>query len=44
MFELSWRGGATASRLHKRRPGGDELPWGTIDLAGYPELHGIEAR
>jgi hypothetical protein len=44
MFELSWRGGATAARLHKRRPGGDELPWGTIDLRSYPELHGIEAR
>jgi hypothetical protein len=44
MFELSWRGGATASRLHKRRPGGDELPWGTIDLARYPDEHGVEAR
>jgi hypothetical protein len=44
MFELSWRGGATAARLHKRRPGGDELPWGTIDLARYPAEHGVEAR
>lgn len=43
-FELSWRGGATEHRLHKRRPGGDELPWGTIALAGYPALHGLEAR
>jgi hypothetical protein len=43
-FELSWRGGATASRLHKRRPGGDELPWGTLDLRAYPDLHGVEAR
>ncbi|MBS1121457.1 MAG: hypothetical protein H6Q90_3685 [Deltaproteobacteria bacterium] len=44
MFELAWRGGATASRLHQRRPGGDDLPWGTLDLARYPDLHGLEAR
>ncbi|MEO8705104.1 MAG: hypothetical protein ABI867_33935 [Kofleriaceae bacterium] len=44
MLELSWRGGATAARLHARRPGGDDLPWGTIDLARYPDLHGLEAR
>lgn len=43
-FELGWRGGATAARLHRRRPGGDALPWGTIDLARYPALHGLEAR
>jgi hypothetical protein len=44
LFELSWRGGATEARLHQRRPGGDELPWGTIELDRYPELYGIEAR
>ena len=44
IFELAWRGGTTEARLHKRRPGIDELPWGTIALAGYPELHAIEAR
>jgi hypothetical protein len=44
IFELGWRGGATAARLHRRRPGGDELPWGTLDLARYPGLHGLEAR
>lgn len=43
-FELAWRGGATAARLHRRRPGGDDLPWGTIDLARYPALHNVEAR
>ncbi len=43
-FELSWRGGATAARLRKRRPGADELPWGTLDLTRYPDLHGLEAR
>ncbi|MBA3453410.1 MAG: hypothetical protein H0T42_09995 [Deltaproteobacteria bacterium] len=44
MFELSWRGGATEARLHRRRPGGEDLPWGTLDLARYPHEHGIEAR
>ena len=34
MFELAWRGGATAARLHRRRPGGDALPWGTLDVSG----------
>ena len=43
-FELSWRGGATAARLHRRRPGGESLPWGTLELARYPDAHGIEAR
>ncbi len=43
-FELEWRGGATAARLHARRPGGEELPWGTLDLSRYPAAHAIEAR
>ena len=43
-FELSWRGGATEARLHRVRPGIDELPWGTLDLSRYPDAHGIEAR
>lgn len=34
MFELAWRGGATATRLHRRRPAGDALPWGTLEVAG----------
>ena len=44
MFELAWRGGATEARLHRRRPGIDELPWGTLDGARHGELHLIEAR
>jgi hypothetical protein len=44
IFELDWRGGATAARLHARRPGGDQLPWGSIDLARYDDAHGVEAR
>lgn len=43
-FELLWRGGATEARLHKRRPGIDELPWGTLDLSRYPREHAVEAR
>jgi hypothetical protein len=43
-FELSWRGGATAARLAARRPGADALPWGSIDLARYPEAYGVEAQ
>jgi len=35
VFELAWRGGATEARLHRRRPGGDALPWGTLDLSRY---------
>jgi len=46
MFELSWRGGATAARLHKRRPGGDDLPWGSIadTLSQRDATQVIEAR
>lgn len=44
MFELSWRGGATEARLHRVRPGIDDLPWGTLDLLRYPDEHGVEAR
>ncbi len=44
VFELEWRGGATATRLHARRPGGDALPWGSLALAEYPIAHAIEAR
>ncbi len=43
-FELSWRGGATEKRLHARRPGIDDLPWGTLALEHYPADYGIEAR
>jgi len=43
-FELEWRGGATEKRLHARRPGIDELPWGTLDLSAYPEVYWREAR
>jgi hypothetical protein len=44
LFELSWRGGATEARLHHRRTGIDELPWGTVELTPYPAAHRDEAR
>jgi hypothetical protein len=44
LFELGWRGGATEARLRRRRPGQDELPWGTLALGGYPAEHVVEAR
>lgn len=44
MFELSWRGGATEKRLHARRRGSEELPWGTLSLAGYSAEYALEAR
>jgi hypothetical protein len=44
LFELSWRGGASEQRLRRRRPGVDELPWGTIDAASIAPAALEEAR
>jgi hypothetical protein len=44
LFELSWRGGASEARLHRRRPGADAMPWGTLDLAALAPAAVIEAR
>lgn len=35
-FELDWLGGAAEALLRRRRPGIDDLPWGTLDAAAYP--------
>jgi len=35
-FELDWLGGAAEALLRRRRPGIDDLPWGTLDPAAYP--------
>lgn len=43
-FELSWRGGATERRLHDRRQGSEDLPWGSIDLASLAPDVVEEAR
>ena len=44
LFELAWRGGASEHRLHRRRPGGEEMPWGSVDLAGWAPEVVAEAR
>jgi hypothetical protein len=44
LFELEWRGGATERRLHARRPGIDELPWGTLRIADVEPAQALEAR
>jgi hypothetical protein len=33
-FEVDWLGGPAAARFRKRRPGIDDLPWGTFELDG----------
>jgi hypothetical protein len=44
IFELEWRGGATAKRLHTRRTGIDDLPWGTLRMTDVDPRYSIEAR
>ena len=44
LFELLWRGGRTEDRLHRRRPGADALPWGTLDLQRVAPEIAEEAR
>jgi len=36
-FELDWLGGPAEALFRRRRPGIDDLPWGTLDRAHYPE-------
>ena len=43
-FELEWRGGATATRLHKRRTGIEDLPWGTLAKTDLDPAYRFEAR
>jgi len=43
-FELEWRGGATATRLHKRRTGIEDLPWGTLATTDLDPKYRFEAR
>jgi hypothetical protein len=48
LLELEWLGGSVGARMRKRRPGIDDLPWGTLARAvesGAFSAHGIlEAR
>jgi len=43
-FELEWRGGATANRLHERRTGIEDLPWGTLAQCDLDPAYRFEAR
>jgi hypothetical protein len=43
-LELEMIGGAASARMRRRRPGSDDLPWGTLDLAGFTGDGLIEAR
>jgi len=44
IFELGWRGGATEARLHRRRPGIDDLAWGTFRERDHDPKDVLEAR
>jgi hypothetical protein len=44
LFELSWRGGVSEARLRARRPGADDMPWGTVDLGAVAPEAALEAR
>jgi hypothetical protein len=35
-FELEWLGGPAEHHFRRARPGADELPWGTLDVRGFP--------
>jgi len=43
-LELEILGGATEARLQRRRPGADDLPWGTIDVRAFAPVALHEAR
>ena len=42
-LELDWQGGVAEARLRKRRPGVDDLPWGTLEGA-LPDDAAARAR
>ncbi len=35
-FDLEWQGGPAEAHFRRRRPGIDDLPWGTLRPADYP--------
>ena len=43
-FALDWLGGWSERRLRRRRPGIDDLPWGTLDLAALAPDDVVEAE
>jgi len=44
LFELDWLGGWSERRLRRRRPGIDDLPWGSLEAAPLAEDDRLEAR
>ncbi|MEZ4404022.1 MAG: ferritin-like domain-containing protein [Kofleriaceae bacterium] len=44
LFELDWAGGWSERRLRKRRPGLDQLPWGTLAATPLDDAERREAR
>jgi hypothetical protein len=44
LLELDWLGGWSERRFRKRRPGTDELPWGTLAAERFDEADLLEAR
>ncbi|MBK9032102.1 MAG: ferritin-like domain-containing protein [Myxococcales bacterium] len=44
LFQLDWQGVWSERRLRRRRPGIDDLPWGTLDLASTTAAELLEAR
>jgi hypothetical protein len=43
-FELAWMGAVAERHVRRKRPGVDELPWGTLRLRDYPPLLVERAR
>jgi hypothetical protein len=43
-LELDWLGGPAEARFRKRRPGIDDLPWGTLAAVGLSEEDAAAAR
>ena len=43
-FELDWLGGWSERRVRRRRPGLDDLPWGTLDVTAWAADDLVEAR
>ena len=43
-LELDWLGGPAEARFRRRRPGIDDLPWGTLAAAGLSEEDAAAAR
>ena len=43
-LELEWLGGPSEARLRRRRPGGDRLPWGTLDPSAFEPSSLLEAQ